>query len=187
MRPTTPFLLAALALTAAPAQAQETGPAGGASVLMGTGAAFDGDPATFRLSVRPEAVLTGNEAASLAVVVPITWTTAGETSFGIDTRQSLLEIPVSLRGQLFASSPVRMYGDLGLGPAFYTAEAEGWFFETQANRTGWMSRSALGVELGKPRGGIFAVVEPIGLTRYQFGDDEISTRYSAMIGIGGRG
>jgi len=177
-----------LALLSTPAHAlppDRRGPVGCESftVLLGTNTAFDGDPATFRLTLQGDTDLVGGRDARLALAVPVTWMTSGEHRFGVSFRSSVIEIPPSLRLRLLPRLPVRPYADLGLGVAIASTDTGSWLFSDQSQTVGWMTRSAIGLELGDPRG-LFFAVEPFSMDTYHLGAD--STRVGAMLGLGSR-
>lgn len=150
-------------------------------VLIGTDTAFDGDPSTFRLSLQGAGDLTTDDIARLGIVMPLTWMTTGEDTFGISTRHTVVEIPPSLRLSLFHDLPVRPYGDVGLGLAVATDEVDGWPFGETDRNVGWMSRAAIGVEIGSSDG-FMVMVEPLSLRTYHI--DGTDARLGGMVGVG---
>ena len=183
------FVLAMLGTTAAHAYPRGPGPGDGPvgresfTVSLGTNSAFDGDPATFRLTVEGEGDLTRGPDLRLAVAVPVTWMTSGEDRFGVSFASSVFEIPPTLRLRLFPRLAVRPYGDLGLGVAIASTTTDSWLFSDQTNTAGWMTRTALGVDIGDPRG-LYVKIEPISMNTYHLGGN--STRVGAMVGVGSR-
>jgi len=153
------------------------------TVLLGTNSAFDGDPATFRLTVQGEADLARGRDVRLALAVPVTWMTSGTDRFGVSFNSSVFEIPPSLRLRLLPRLAVRPYADLGLGIAIASTTSDGWLFSDQTQTVGWMTRSALGIELGSTEG-LFVAVEPFSMDTYHLGAN--STRVGAMVGVGSR-
>jgi hypothetical protein len=153
------------------------------SVLIGTDSAFDGDPATLRIRLQGEADIVDGGVVGLAGVLPITWLTAGTDSFGFSTRQSVFEVPPSLRLRLLNNLWVRPYADLGVGMVITTESRDGFLMKSRDNNVGWMTRSAIGVELGATHG-VMVQIEPLSAQTYHLGGD--FARFSAMIGVGSR-
>lgn len=177
---------ALLALTPAVAGARTPAEDGGdssLSVLLGTDSAFDGNPASLRLRVQGEGDLVDGGVVGLSGLLPITWTTAGEDSFGISTRQSFVEVPPSLRLRLLNQLWIRPYADLGIGLVFASSRGNNFLLEGTDNGLGWMTRSALGLELGATQG-VVVSLEPLSWQTYHLGGDY--RRFAAMIGIGSR-
>ena len=172
----TPCLLTSLLFVAGPALADDH-----VSVLVGTNTAFDGDPASLRLSVRPEFGLSAGPMASASLLVPITLTTWGDDGVGFSTSQSLVEVPVSVRGRLFHDKPLRLYGDLGAGVAIGTSRFDGWFVNSTDQSAAFMTRTAVGLEVGNPDALSF-VVEPASWTTYA-ADDAVRARWGMMLGL----
>ena len=172
-------------LVASPAVAAEGPVDRGATVLIGTGTAFDEDPETLRLSVRGELPIVGSDTATLGAVLPLSFRTEGESAFGVSVQRTLLELPPSLRVRAIPTMPVRPYADGGLGLAWMITETDGWFQDQTTTRAGWMSRVALGVELGPTDGNFAVVVEPASWRTYHIGDAD-ETEFGAMIGVGAR-
>lgn len=150
-------------------------------VLLGTNSAFDGNPATMRLSLRGERGLSHGPTVGSAFVLPVTITTSGETGFGLSTRQTLIEIPLSLRGRLFPNGTVRPYGDIGAGVAFGTSRLDGWFFDTSDAGVAFMTRTALGLEIGNPHSWSL-VVEPVSWANY-LADRQARATWGFMLGV----
>lgn len=152
------------------------------AVLLGSDTSFDGDPATFRLTVLGGGRLIQGDLLGFDVVVPATWMTSGENRFGVSTRNTAVEIPPSLRLELLPRLPVRPYGDLGVGLVVATTTADSWMFDGSSRAAGWMTRSALGVELGPP-GGVMFIVEPLTARTYHL--EGHYARVGSMVGVGG--
>ncbi|MEZ4235899.1 MAG: hypothetical protein R3F59_06995 [Myxococcota bacterium] len=180
MNPTKFLVLAPLLAPVTAAAADTTD--GSLAVLLGTDSAFDGNPATLRLTLLGQGTLVDGEIAALDAAIPLTWMTSGEQTFGVSTHNSVVEIPPSLRLELLPKLPVRPYGDLGLGVAVSTTRYDGWLFGAADRTAGWMTRSAVGVELGPPDGVMF-IVEPLSAQTYHLGDEHYA-RLSGMIGVG---
>lgn len=170
----------AIAAAATPA---EDGGDSSVSVMIGTDSAFDGDPATLRLRVQGEGDLVDGAVVGLSGVLPLAWATSGEDSFGISSRQSIIEVPPSLRLRLLNRWWIRPYADLGIGLVFATQNTDTWLFEGRSNSVGWMTRSAVGLELGATHG-VIVSVEPMSWQTYHLGGDY--SRFAAMVGIGSR-
>ncbi len=152
------------------------------SVLLGSDTGFNDRPATLRLGVQGEGRMLGGEVASLSAVLPITYMTAGQEEFGLSTRQSVLEVPPSLRLRMFSMLPVRPYADAGIGLAFATRDEDNWLLEDHEASAGWMTRGALGVEIGESDG-LMVVLEP-SIQTYHLGGSY--ARFAGMFGIGSR-
>jgi hypothetical protein len=150
-------------------------------VLLGTNSAFDGNPASMRLSIRGELGLSHGPTAGASVLLPVTITTTGESGFGFSSRQTLVEIPLSLRGRLFPNGTVRPYGDIGAGIALGTGRFDGWFFDASDTGAAFMTRAALGLEIGNPHS-ISLALEPVSWATY-FSDREARATYGFMVGI----
>lgn len=172
--------VAPAALAATPA---DDGGDSAVSVLIGTDSAFDGDPATVRIRVQGEADIVDGGGVGLAGVLPITWLTAATDSFGFSARQSVFEVPPSLRLRLLNKLWVRPYADLGVGLVLTTESRDGFLMKSRDNNVGWMTRSAIGVELGATHG-VMVQIEPLSAQTYHLGGD--FARFSAMIGVGSR-
>ncbi len=158
---------------------------GGITATTGIGATFDGDPATFRLQIQGEIPLHVDDAVGLGLVLPLELTSSGESGFGFDTTNTMLTFVPSIRVRAFNATPVRVYGDAGVGVAYVTAKTEAWIFERTVNRTGIATRVVLGVEIGPPNGGVAFVVEPLGLDTLHFGNRHIAG-WVGRLGIGYR-
>jgi len=171
------ILLAGLLTPTAHAQAD----GGALQVLLGTASAFDGDPASMRLSVRGEVGIDQGDIIEGSLLLPFTVTTEGEDAFGLSSRQTLFELPVSLRARLFPSSPVRLYGDAGAGVALGTSNVEGWLLESSDSVATFMTRVAVGAEFGSPDGLSF-VLEPASWATY-FGGRDVRAQWGLMAGI----
>jgi hypothetical protein len=179
-------LVGALLLSPASALALDKvddGGDGSFAVLLGGDTAFDGNPATIRLTLQGEGDLVDGEMAGLAVVVPVTWMTTGEESFGISARHSVFELPPSLRLRLLNTLAVRPYADLGLGLVVASSEADSWVLEDREDNAGWMTRAAIGVEIGQTEG-VYFVAEPLSAQTYHIGGDY--ARLGGMLGVGAR-
>ena len=124
--------------------------------LIGTNPALDDDPATLRLSFRGEVPFTRAKLLGAYLLVPITLAWTGQGSVSLDPGSTIVEIPLSARLRLFPSSPVRLYGDLGTGVAF----GSGWFVDDPDAAAAWMTRAALGFEVGPPEKWLISV-EPL--------------------------
>lgn len=153
-----------------------------AQVLVGTSTALDGDPASLRLSVRGELGLAESGVASASLLLPFTITTVGDDGFGFSSQRTLFELPVSLRGRLLPDSPVRPYGDIGAGVAIGTSRFDGWLVDSTDASNAFMTRTAVGVEIGKPEGLSF-VVEPASWTTY-LADQKVRATWGLMLGLG---
>jgi hypothetical protein len=156
---------------------------GAFAVFVGTDSAFDGNPATIRLTAQGVGDLIDGDLVSLAAVVPVTFMTGGDDSFGFSSRQTVLELPPSLRARFLSSLPVRPYADLGLGLAAASRSEESWLLEDHENVLGWMTRATLGVELGD-EDGLMVMVEPLSWQTYHLGGSY--GRLAGMIGVGSR-
>jgi hypothetical protein len=158
-----------------PPRADERGDAA-VTVLLGTDTAFDGNPASLRLTVSGEGDLVRGTGAALAIALPVTVMTAGSSG----PSQTAVELPPSLRLRLIPRSVVRPYGDLGLGLALLASNEGDGLFADADQTAGLMTRAALGVEIGDPDGLMF-VIEPVSVRSYHVG----STYGRAGIMIGG--
>ena len=166
------------------AMAVSTAQAGGTdavSVLLGASTAFDQDPASVRLSIRGELGLDEGDVLGVGFVLPVTIATTGEDGFGVSSRQTLVELPLTLRGNLFPRSPIRGYGDLGLGAAIGTRPLSEWLIEGGDSTVVFMSRAALGVEIGDPDG-LALVLEPVSTSTY-FGGRKVVANYGWAVGV----
>lgn len=156
---------------------------GSFAVMLGTDTALDGDPATFRLAVQGVGDLIDGSLLGLGVSLPVTWMTYGEDRFGASISRSVFEIPPSLRLRLLSGMPVRPYLDMGLGLVFASSRTDDWVLEQRRSSAGWMSRSAIGVEIGKTDG-LMVVAEPFTVQSYHIGGSY--GRLGGMIGVGSR-
>jgi hypothetical protein len=153
------------------------------TVLLGTDTAFDANPASLRLTLSGETDIVRDKDVALAIALPFTIMTAGN-SFNGGVNQTAFEIPPSLRLRLLPHSIVRPYGDLGLGVVFVSENGSGGgLFESHDQTAGLMTRGALGLEIGDPDGLMF-VVEPISARSYHIGPTY--GRFGVMIGGGAR-
>lgn len=173
---------AALAFGLQPVEAS-AGNSAALSAMLGSDTAFDGDPATFRLTVQGQTDLAYGDVVGLAVAVPVTWMSGGTDGFGIDPRQSVVEVPPSLRLRLLSALPVRPYADLGVGVVLASRPNDGWLLGGHTAVAGWMTRSAIGVEIGGIEGPFF-VVEPLSFQTYHLDLDY--SRVGLMLGGGAR-
>lgn len=170
-----------LAVTAAFAEPISTG----ATLITGVGATFDGDPATMNLEFQGELPLSVGDALGVGVVLPLLMTTSGESSFGFSTANTMFTFIPSVRLRAMNASPVRVYGDAGIGVAQITGTRDAWMLQSTASRTGWSARLVGGLEVGAPEGGVTFVFEPIVINTLQFQENR-SAGYSGRIGIGVR-
>jgi hypothetical protein len=176
--------LIALLLASADAQEVDRGDiGGGVSILLGTATAFDGNPATVRLSVRGEGEIADAEIISLNALLPVTLATQGQDGFGVSGAQTFVELPPSLRVRLLPKAPISAYGDVGAGLAVGTSEFGGWFFDDATSNVAFMTRLALGAEIGSP-GGLTLIVEPVNIGTYH--GQGFRGIYGVMIGLGTR-
>ena len=152
------------------------------TVLLGTDTAFDGNPASVRLTISGEGDIVRDQGVALAVALPVTIMTAGQFGDSV-ANQTALELPPSLRLRLFPHGIVRPYGDLGLGVAIVSKNANGGLFADASQTVGLMTRGALGLEIGEPDGFMF-VIEPISARSYHIGPTY--GRFGMMIGGGAR-
>jgi opacity protein-like surface antigen len=176
------LLLGVLTLTTANAAPPISG---GVSLTTGIGSTFDGDPATFRLQLQGEYPLLVDDGVGLGLVLPLELSSSGESSFGFDTTNTMLTLVPSIRVRAFNASPVRVYGDAGVGLAYVTAKTDAWFYERSESRTGLATRVVLGVEIGPSDGGVAFVVEPLGLDTLHFGGSHVAG-WVGRLGIGYR-
>lgn len=172
-------LLAAALLSSTTALAGPTD--GSVSVLLGTSTAFDEDPETLRLSLRGETPSAGGEVLGASFLLPVTVVTHGEDSFGIDTQYTLVELPASVRLRLLPDKVVSIFGDAGLGLAIGTRNVDSWFGDDTDSSTAFMTRTALGAEIGDPDGLAF-VIEPASLSTYHT-TDAFQADYGLMLGL----
>lgn len=170
--------LLGLGMLSAPAHAEDS-PDNALSVLMGT-SLFD-DPSSLRLSVRGEVGTGRNALLGASVLLPLTLTTERISGEGLELSRSLLEIPVSLRGRILPGGPVRLYGDIGVGAAIGTSQLGGWLVEGTDTSVVAMTRTAVGLEIGNPRGFMVAI-EPASWSTY-FTSERIRARYGLMVGL----
>ncbi len=126
--------------------------------------------------------LSANDVIGGYLLVPVTATTEGESAFGFSSRQTLVEIPLSIRGRLFPDSPVRFYGDAGVGIAIGLSSFDGWFIDAAEAGSALMTRTALGVEIGNPEG-FMVVLEPVSLSSF-FASQKTQAKYGLMAGAG---
>jgi len=175
-------MLAVPAIASAQQDDHEYG-AGGVSVLIGTDSTFDGNPWTSRITLEGQGDLVRGTGAALAFALPVTWMSTGRDQFGLG-RQSVLEAPPSLRLRLGPELPVRPFVDAGIGAVFATTHNRNQFlFRDRSEDTGWMTRTAFGLEIGSNQGPML-VVDPVQWQTYHLGRD--FSRWGAEIGIGGR-
>lgn len=156
---------------------------GAFGVMVGTDSAFDGNPATIRLTAQGIGDLIDGDLVSIAGVVPVTFMTGGDDRFGFSSRQTMFELPPSVRARFLSSLPIRPYADLGLGLAAASRTEDSWLLEGHENAVGWMTRAALGAELGDTDG-LFVLVEPLSWQTYHLGGNY--SRLAGMIGLGSR-
>ncbi len=173
------IVLSLFAALAPSAHAQSEG--GALQALVGTASAFDGDPASLRLSVRGEVGIDEGGILGGSLLLPVTITTEGEDAVGFSGRQTLVELPLSVRGRLFPASPVRLYGDAGAGVAIGTSVVEGWLLERSDSAAVFMTRLAVGAEFGSPDGLSF-VIEPASWATY-FGSEDVRAQWGLMLGL----
>ena len=177
-------MIAALLTLAAPSFAEDGGSDGGISVLLGTGTAFDGDPASLRLSLRGEAGPSDGDVVAISFLLPVTIATRGESGFGVSVQDTLLELPPSLRVRFLPDSPVSLYGDVGAGLAISTRTTDTWFGDSNSSSTAFMTRAGLGLEIGDPDAFAF-IVEPASLSTYHT-NEQIRASYGLMLGLSAR-
>ncbi|MEQ1568724.1 MAG: hypothetical protein ABMA64_24005 [Myxococcota bacterium] len=158
--------------------------AGNASVVLGFGAVpGTGDPSSLRLGLRFEVPVASDDLFGFGVVFPIEAGTSGTDGFGFDTRSTALELAPSIRGRLLPAGQVRLYADLGFGVVYRFSSIDTWFGSATDNRTAFMLRSALGVEIGGTQpDSVALVLEPIGYRHYGV-DENGADVYAAMAGV----
>jgi hypothetical protein len=156
------------------------------AILLGAETAFDGEPATLRLTLSGDMDLTADDKFALALALPMTILTSDEETNGFSFSQTAVEIPPSLRLRLLPEGVVRIYGDLGVGAVVVltstTADSDKVFDAEE--RAGFMTRAGIGLEIGPRGSGFTFVVEPLSTRTYY-----INSTYGAlgvMIGAGAR-
>lgn len=174
------MLVVLLAFGLSPAHAKDA-PNDGLSVLVGTQTAFDGDPASIRLSVRGEVGLSRSAVLGTSVLLPVTLTVTGQQGDGLDISRTRLEVPLSVRARLLPGGPIRVYGDAGIGPAIGTKRVEGLLVADTDATIVAMTRTALGLEIGNPNKLMF-VIEPVSWNTY-FTSQRVKGRYGLMVGL----
>jgi len=152
------------------------------SFLVGTSTAFDDDPASLRLSVRGDVGIAHNDIAGISVLVPVTVSTWGEDAIGFSNSDVLVEVPVGVRGTLLPHGSIRPYADAGLGLAIGSSSFDTWFLNTTSSSTAFMTRVALGLEVGKPEG-VSLVVEPASLRTFFANDSRARSSFGLMLGL----
>lgn len=151
------------------------------SALVGTSTAFDGDPASLRLSLRGDVGIAHNDTLGASVLVPLTISTTGESGLGFSSQQTVFELPVSFRGTIFPHGKVRFYADAGAGLAWGTSRFDGWFIDATETNAVFMTRTALGLELG-PAESLSFVVEPASWRTF-YTPDRARSAYGLMLGL----
>jgi hypothetical protein len=175
-----------IALASLTGQAQAAPPiSSGATVLTGIGATFDNNPATLVVQIQGEAPLVADPDLGLGLVLPVELTMSGRDSFGVSATNSMVTFIPSVRVRGLNDQPVRIYGDAGLGIAEITADREGWLYDSTTHRTGWATRTVLGLEIGPADGGVAVVVEPIGFDTLNF-DSRHAQAFISRLGVGVR-
>jgi len=178
-------VLAVLMSSLDPAMASAPPISAGASVTVGFGATFDGNPATVRIGIQGEVPLVKDEELGLGLVLPVEFTTSGAKQFGFSPSNALFTFVPSVRVRVFNDDVVRFYGDAGIGVAYVTANSDGWLFDPTRYRTGWATPTVLGLEIGPPEGGIAVMIEPLGIDTLHFGSRH-AAGYAARLGVGVR-
>ena len=178
------YAIALALLTSAPALAGT----GGGSVLIGVG--FDGpnqdNPETMRVSMRGAVPVADGGGGGLGVVVPLSIASSSDTGLGWQTQNTAIELVPSVRAVIGSDQPVRVYGDAGLGFVWRFSETETWFGDGTEQRTGMMTRTALGIEIGGTQAqSVALVLEPVSFERYGF-EESGTNRFSSMVGISSR-
>ncbi len=155
------------------------------SIGIGAETAFDGEPATFRLALSGDSDFAASEKIAVALAMPISFITDNDQSDGVSVKRTLFELPASLRLRVLPAGIVRPYGDVGAGVAVVisnTIDEQGVSDKDQL--TGFMTRAALGVELGPKGRGFLVAVEPLSTRTYY-----LNSTYAAlgfMVGVGYR-
>lgn len=162
--------------------------AGGATLLVGPGYWAEDAPARLRLSIRGEAALATSDKVGLGLVIPLDIASSGQDGFGWSTDRTLLEFVPAARLRVAPESVVRGYADAGVGPWLSLRETNTVFGSAESQRTGLMTSTALGLEIGEVEAeSITFVVEPIRLRTYFTNDeDRLRADYGGMIGVGVR-
>jgi hypothetical protein len=150
-------------------------------VMLGSDTDWAGGPASFRLTVQSGYDFVGNEKFAVGGDFPVTLVTQGEESFGISTNHTALEFPPSFRFRVSPMSVVRIYIEVGIGLVWVVSnETDGWYIKEDSD-LGFMSRGAIGLEIGKPRGFMF-LLEPVSTRTYWM--EETYGRLGIMAGGG---
>jgi len=150
-------------------------------VMLGSDTAWDGGPASFRITIQSGYDIVGNEKFAIGGDFPTTLVTQGETSFGVSTNHTALEFPPSFRFRVSPMKVFRLYVEVGIGLVWVVSnETDGWYIDEQS-KLGFMTRSAVGLEIGKPRGFMF-LLEPLGTRTYWM--KETYARVGIMAGGG---
>lgn len=179
------MMTAWLALAMGSAMAQDgTVTTGNASFLIGAGALpGSGDPETFVFGVRGEIPVATGEVLGLGVVIPLELASSGDEGFGWQGQNTAFELAPSMRGRIAPGAIVRVYGDLGFGVVHRFSRIDTWFGDAVDNQTTFMTRSALGLEIGgREPGAVSLILEPIGYRHYGL-DGDGADRFVAMAGI----
>jgi len=186
-------VLLALAIVPGVAAAQTTTPTPGTTytvvdygtnqvgVMLGTDTSWSNDTPSFRVTLQSGHDVLGNDQFALGGNMPITFVTEGHDEFGISTNNTALEFPPSLRLRLWPNNTVRLYVEVGLGLLWLVTNESTDFYTNEDSDLGFMTRSALGLEIGKPSG-FMLLVEPLGTRTYWMGDTY--GRVGFMIGGG---
>ena len=166
-------MIVLLAALAAPAHA-------GVQALVGVNSAFDGDPASLSVTGRYESTRSPGPVAA-SFLLPVHVSTRGEERFGVSSNHTRIDIPPSLRLRIVPESPVRAYGDLGAGVAIATSRVDGWLVEDSDTATAFLTRAALGIEVG-PAAGPALAIEPLSV-HTTYGGSGTRTSLGLMLGI----
>lgn len=177
-------MLSMLTMMCGPALA-DVPSSGTADFVLGVGAVpGTGDPSSLRIGLRGELTALSGDVGGIGVVLPVEFGSSSDQGFGIETRNSALEIAPSVRLRLFPEFAVRPYLDLGLGLVHRFGSVDTWFGSAESNRTTFMARSALGVAIGGSEpSGVALILEPIGYRHYGLNRDDGADVYAAMAGI----
>lgn len=150
-------------------------------VMLGTDTSWSERSPTFRVTLQSGHDVFGNDQFAIGGNMPITYVTEGSEEFGISTNNVAFEFPPSLRLRLWPNNTVRLYVEIGVGLVWLWRNQSTDFYTNEDEDLGFMTRSALGLEIGKPSG-FMLLVEPLGTRTYWLSDSY--GRVGIMIGGG---
>jgi len=155
------------------------------SIGIGAETAFDGEPATFRLALSGDSDFAASDKIAVALAMPISFITNNDEDAGVTRKETVFELPVSFRVRLLPAGIARPYGDVGAGVVVVfsnTIDEEGISDKDQLS--GFMTRAALGLELGPAGRGFLVALEPVSTRTYYL--NSTYTALGFMVGVGYR-